>query len=148
MDTVIRKMIESDVSKVKEMMRVFYASDAVSTNGSDDIFNNDIKECVSDSPFAAGYVFEADGETAGYGMLAFGFSTEFGARCIWIEDIYVKEQYRGKGIGSRFIEYVKSIRDGRIIRLEAEKENVSAIKLYEKCGFGALPYLEMIIVYL
>ena len=34
---------------VMNIMRVFYASDAVYTNGSEEILRNDIKECVTDT---------------------------------------------------------------------------------------------------
>ena len=39
MNTKIRTMVREDKSVVMDMMRVFYASDAVSTNGSDEILN-------------------------------------------------------------------------------------------------------------
>ena len=80
----IRSMHESDRASVLEMMRVFYASPAVHTNGSERIFQADISACVGDSPYAEGYVFEQDGVIAGYGMIAKSFSTEFGKPCIWI----------------------------------------------------------------
>ena len=53
----LRHMEERDRAQVLEMMRVFYSSEAVMTNGSEEIFNNDISECVSESPFAEGFVF-------------------------------------------------------------------------------------------
>ena len=61
------------------------------------------------NPYLDGYIFAApdSGEIQGYGMVAKSFSTEFGKPCAWIEDIYIKDSYRGLGIGSRFIEHVK-----------------------------------------
>ena len=41
MEYKIRKMILSDKKEVLFMMKNFYASDAVYTNGSDEIFEND-----------------------------------------------------------------------------------------------------------
>ena len=46
----IRIMEIGDCATVADMMRGFYASDAVLTNGSDEIFSADVSECVSDSP--------------------------------------------------------------------------------------------------
>ena len=102
----IRLMKEEDREAVLNMMRVFYASPAVLSNGSEEIFQADIDNCVSDSPYLEGYVFEDGGVLFGYGMIAKSFSTEFGKPCIWIEDIYMKEKYRGRGIGSAFIKLV------------------------------------------
>ena len=58
MDFIIRNMTEQDTQEVMDMMRVFYASPAVQSNGSDEIFENDIKNCVSGSPYLEGYIFE------------------------------------------------------------------------------------------
>ena len=98
----IEKMTEAHAPAVLEMMRVFYASDAVFTNGSEEIFQNDIEACISDNPYAEGFVFIEDGGVVGYAMLAKSFSTEFGCPCIWIEDLYFLEAYRGRGFGSAF----------------------------------------------
>ena len=143
MSTTIRKMIESDKENVREMMRVFYASPAVLSNGSDEIFENDIENCVNDSPYLEGFLFESDGEVQGYGMIAKSFSTEFGKPCIWIEDLYLKPEYRGLGIGSMFFEYLEKTYTDCIFRLEVEEENERAIHVYEKNGFEELPYMEM-----
>ena len=76
-------------------------------------------------------------------MIAKSFSTEFGKPCIWIEDIYLKEAYRGLGIGKQFFDFLFRKYPDHLFRLEAEAENTRAIRLYEKCGFSVLPYLEM-----
>jgi ribosomal protein S18 acetylase RimI-like enzyme len=136
-------MRESDRDAVKEMMSVFYASEAVATNGSEEIFESDISECVSDSPYAEGYIFEENSNILGYAMLAKSFSTEYGKKCIWIEDIYIKDEFRGMGIGSRFFDYLKESYPTALLRLEVEEENERAVKVYQKNGFDFMPYLEM-----
>lgn len=143
MSTVIRKMIREDKNTIVDMMRVFYASPAVFTDGSDEIFEADVENCVNDSPYLEGFVFEEDGEIQGYGMIAKSFSTEFGKPCIWIEDLYLKPEYRGLGIGSKFFEYLEQNYTDCIFRLEVEEENERAIHVYEKNGFTVLPYMEM-----
>ena len=139
----IRKMQAQDTPIVTEMMRVFYASPAVHTDGSAEIFAADIAACVGDSPYAEGYVMEAAGAVIGYAMVAKSYSTEFGKPCIWIEDIYLRDDYRGQGLGSRFLEYITAQYTDCIFRLEVEAENTRAIRTYEKCGFSPLPYMEM-----
>ena len=143
MDCKIIKMTSDHKAEVMEMMRVFYASEAVLTNGSDEIFSADVDECVSESPYAEGYVFEDSGEIIGYSMLAKSYSTEYGKRCIWIEDIYIKEEYRGRGFGSEFFRFLDESYPDVLFRLEAEGENERAIHVYKKSGFDVMPYLEM-----
>ncbi len=140
----IRKMVREDAERVTSAMRTFYASPAVSTNGSEEIFRADFEECVGPSPFATGFVFEENGSFAGYGMLTFGYSTEFGARCVWVEDIYVEEAFRGRGIAREFLSRVRKEYPGHLLRLEVEKENAHAVHVYRKAGFEELPYSEMI----
>lgn len=139
-----REMNADDEAVVLSFMREFYSSSAVSTNGSDDIFKRDVDACVSGSPYIKGYVFEDEGRAVGYTILAFSFSTEFGKPCVWIEDIFISESYRGQGIAGRFIKFVRGEYPGRVIRLEVEKENTTAVRAYKKQGFRFLPYEEMI----
>ena len=143
MDVKIRLMTRADKEQVKEMMRIFYASPAVLSNGSEEIFENDVENCVNESPYLEGYIIQTDANICGYGMVAKSFSTEFGKPCMWIEDLYLKEPYRGMGLGSQFLNYVVEKYPEAIVRLEVEEENERAIKTYKKCGFEVLPYMEM-----
>lgn len=144
MDFIIRNMTEQDTQEVMDMMRVFYASPAVQSNGSDEIFENDIKNCVSGSPYLEGYIFEKEGQILGYAMAAKSFSTEFGKPCVWIEDLYMKPESRGLGIGSKFFEYIEEKYSDVVVRLEVEEENERAVHVYKKAGYEVLPYMEMI----
>lgn len=140
----IRYMEEQDRQQILDMMRVFYASEAVYTDGSEDIFNSDIENCINENPYLEGYVFEDNNIIQGYAMTAKSFSTEFGKPCIWIEDLYLKEEYRGLGTGSFFLNYIKDKYPHSLLRLEVEAENEKAIHVYRKCGYEVLPYMEMV----
>lgn len=142
-NTTIRVMTKNDKSSVLEMMRVFYASPAVFTNGSEEIFFNDIENCINDNPYLEGYIIENSKGIQGYAMIAKSFSTEFGKQCIWIEDLYIKEEYRGSGLGNMLMEFITKKYTNCIFRLEVEEENERAVRLYEKYGFNVLPYMEM-----
>ena len=60
-----------------------------------------------------------------------------------VEDIYVKEEFRGMGIGSGFLKYIECKYPDALLRLEVEEENERALSVYKKCGFDVLPYMEM-----
>lgn len=143
MQSSIRAMEEKDRRQVIEMMRVFYASPAVLSNGSEEIFEADFNTCISDSPYLEGYIFENAEGIQGYAMVAKSFSTEFGKPCVWIEDIYVKEENRGSGIGSLFLTHIEKKYANSVLRLEVEAENERAVNVYQKCGFEVIPYMEM-----
>ena len=144
-DYSLRPMEAPDREEVIRMMREFYASEAVLSNGSEEIFNNDVDACVSDNPFASGYVFtREDGSICGYSMLAHSFSTEYGRPVIWVEDLFIEEEARGRGLGAALFDLVNEKYPDHIHRLEVEETNLRAIRLYKKSGFTTLPYAEMI----
>lgn len=143
----LRSMRKSDRAEVREMMREFYSSGATLTRGSDEIFNKDISECLSERPFLEGYVFsfkDSDSSLWGYAMLAHSFSTEFGRQCIWIEDLYLREEARGLGLASQFFKYMEEKYPDALFRLEAEYENGHAMEIYKNKGFREFPYVEMV----
>ena len=146
MNFKIRKFNKDDKSEVLMMMEEFYHSDAVSTNGSNEIYETDFENCINDLPFLDGYVFVSEDIILGYAMIAKSFSTEFGKMCIWLEDLYLKKEYRGQSIIPQFLEYIKETNPNTLFKLEVEKKNSHAVHVYQKCGFSKLPYLEMMFI--
>lgn len=145
---VIREMTSKDIDSVLDMMRIFYNSPAVLHKAPDDILKKDIEDCISDLPFIEGYIIEHNNEIAGYSMLAKSYSTEYAGICIWIEDLYIKPEYRSLGLGTQFFEFVNnkygsSSAAAVRFRLEVEPSNKQAIHIYKKCGYNELPYIEM-----
>ena len=139
----IQNMTATHRDAVLNMMRVFYASPAVLSNGSEEIFKNDIDACISGSPYLEGYVFAEGERYLGYAMVAKSFSTEFGKPCKWIEDLYILPDCRGRGIGSKFFAFLEAKYPESVLRLEVEEENEGAMKMYLRNGFDVLPYTEM-----
>ena len=139
----ILKMTAAHEAAVLEMMRDFYASPAVLSNGSEEIFRRDIAACVSGSPFVEGYVFAEGEDLMGYAMVATTFNCEYGLPCKWIEDLYILPDYRGQGIGGAFLDFVAAKHPDHLLRLEVEEENEGAVALYRRHGFEVFPYMEM-----
>ncbi len=137
-------MKKEDRQEVLAMMETFYSSPALWTDGSQEIFERDFSACIGDTPYLEGYVFREDDTVVGYGMIARSFSTEFGKPCVWIEDVYIKDGYRAKGLGTQFLSYVKDTNKDAVIRLELEEDNTAALRAYTKAGYQTVPYLEMI----
>ena len=57
----IEAMKKEHTEAVIEMMRIFYTSPAVHTDGSEEIYRTDVENCVNDNPYLEGYVFEEEG---------------------------------------------------------------------------------------
>lgn len=139
----IRSITQENADEVLEMMRVFYASEAVFTNGSEEIFKHNVELCVNGDPYLEGYVFEEGEKVLGYAMAAKSYSTEFGKHCIWIEDLYLRPEFCCKGLGTEFLKFIEKKYPKHLLRLEVETENERAVHVYRKNGFNILPYTEM-----
>lgn len=101
------------------------------------------------SDFAKAYVYEKNNQIAGYILLAFTYSNEAGGIVVWLEEIYVKSDFRSQGIGSELIDFVIEKYKNKVarFRLEITDSNNSARKLYLSKGFKYLSYRQMEILY-
>lgn len=87
-------------------------------------------------PIVEIWVAEQDGVIIGAALTYEKYSTWKG-RSLHLEDLIVREKYRGKGIGSDLFEFVVGIcRDRGYKRMEWQvlDWNTSAIEFYKKCG--------------
>ena len=144
MEITVREMRRDDSEVVIDMMRKFYTSPAVMTDGSEKIFAANVENILSGSTCAEGFVFVDAEKIIGYAVTARTYATEFGKECICLEDLFIESEYRGRGIGSEFIRRIKARHPDKILWLEVEAENDKAVALYKRLGFRELSYLEMI----
>ena len=141
----IRKMNAGDEEAVFGMMRLFYDSDAVLHTSSDAILRKDIQDAVSEEmPLLDGYVFTEDGRYAGYGMTTMCYTTEYGGVAVWLEDFYLKPEYRNRGFSTTFFRFLEEQYPHAVrFKLEVEQENEGAVAAYRKNGYEVSPYFEM-----
>ncbi len=142
---MFRKIISADREKYIEMAKAFYSSPAVLHCVPVSCFEKTFDEMMRSEDYAVGYIIESEEKTAGYALLAKTFSQEAGGLAVWIEEIYILPEFRGKGLGSAFIEFVKNEIPASRYRLETEPENERAKELYRRHGFKKLSYEQFII---
>lgn len=140
-DISIRELTADDKAEVMAMMREFYDSPAVIHKSSDSILEKDFDDCISDMPFLRGFMLEFNGEAAGYAMTALGYTTEYGGICVWLEDLYIKPEYRRFGIGSELLKFIeKEFPQAVRFKLEIEEENEAAFSCYFNKGYRLSHY--------
>lgn len=142
---MIRKISPSDRGEYIKMAEDFYSSDAVCHRVPSSNFESTFTELMQSQKYAEAYVLEYHEKIAGYALLAKTFSQEAGGIQVWIEELYVKPEFRGHGLGHEFFEFLEKHlpRNTKRIRLEAESDNQKAISLYRQLGFQDLPYRQM-----
>jgi GNAT superfamily N-acetyltransferase len=68
-----------------------------------------------DDPAAHVLIAETDdGEVAGFALWYRTFSTFMGRPGIWLEDLFVRPTYRGRGFGLALLEQLRTMTDGRV----------------------------------
>lgn len=139
----IRTFRREDAGEVLSMMRELYASPAVSSSGSDEIFRRDIAACLDPGANLEGFVLTEADETVGYAMTTASFSTEHARSCIWIEDLFIRSGWRDRGFGSQFLTSIAERHPESLLRLEVSPENKGALEMYKRSGFRQLPYIAM-----
>lgn len=80
---------------------------------------------------------EWDGEAAGYALFFDYYSSFEGRPGLFLEDIYVRDQYRGKGIGRALLGQVASAASKQNcfgVRWQVLDWNAPAIEFYRKIG--------------
>lgn len=142
---MIREINANDKELYLTLANEFYSSDAVLTPIPEEYHERAFSEAVNSKIYLRIFIFEHDGKPAGYSVVSKKFETEVGGFAMWIEDFYVREEFRGKGIGKEFLDYMdNSFPYAHRLRLEVEEENEGAVRLYKSRGFETLPYMQMI----
>jgi ribosomal protein S18 acetylase RimI-like enzyme len=129
------------------MTREFYGSGAVLRPVPDGYFAGTFDALVSGSPFLDGFVAEEDGTVAASLQVSLTWSNEAGGLVVWLEELYVRPERRGRGLGTALIRRALAEYGGKAarFRLEAEPSNEGAMRLYRRLGFRELPYRQMIL---
>lgn len=141
------KLIEfkkEDKSAYIEMALSFYTSGASLHEADPEVFERNFNYMLHhDDSF--GWFIELDGYRAGYCLCSMMYSTEVGGLQLWIEELSVDPQYRGKGIGSKVLNtIILKFPEVRRFRLEVAPDNDDAKKLYHRLGYENLGYDQMI----
>jgi GNAT superfamily N-acetyltransferase len=92
-------------------------------------------------PDAEVLIGEADGAAAGYAVFFHNYSTWWGRRGVYLEDLFVKPEMRGRGIGKGLLQALARIaRDRDCARLEwaVLDWNQPAIDFYKSLGAVAM----------
>ena len=135
---------EKDKELFFELSRQFYDSPAVLAPIKEEFHVNTFNELMRSRDYLECYIIECDGQTAGFGLLNFSYCHEAGGKIVWIEELYIREEFRSMGIGTSFFELIEKNHPAMRYRLEVEKENEKAVKLYKKLGYDFLQYDQMV----
>ena len=139
---MIRKFVPEDREDYIRFSTEFYNSSAVDKPVPREHFEQGFDEMMRSDVYVQGYMLVCDGNNVGYCVTMKTYAVEAGGITIWIDELFVLEEYRSKGLGRELFKYIEENGDKKLrrIRLEVELENGRAISLYKKMGFEPAPY--------
>ena len=98
------------------------------------------EQLFGDGPAAEVVIAEVDGQPAGFALFFHNFSTFLGKRGLYLEDLYVRPDFRGLGLGRRLMVHLAGLamqRDCGRFEWSVLDWNAPAIAFYRE--LGALP---------
>lgn len=137
MPTTYKSISQNDVEIAVAMMREFYAIDGypMDIEKSKQLF----EEFIGNQNLGKAWLIHSENKAVGYIILTFIFSFEYGGTIAFIDELYISEHARGKGIGKSSIEFIKDEARKlalKLLYLEVEHHNSNAQKLYLSAGFS------------
>jgi ribosomal protein S18 acetylase RimI-like enzyme len=136
MNALFQLLSEQEIPALLELMREFYAGQHMRFD--ERVARGGIKKLLADPALGqAGFIYHG-AELAGYFVLTFCFSLEFHGRFALLDELYVREAFRGRRLGKAVIAFAEGVcrQAGlKALRLEVGRENEIAQGLYRACGF-------------
>ena len=142
-----RDITLADRELVMPMVQAFYQTDAVDHPVDQAILDRSFLAAADHAePLLRGVLLFQDKEPVGYIYLTQCYSAEVGGRCVFLEEIYLRPEFRGRGLGIEILTWIeKQYPTARRFRLEVNQINQGAVRLYEKAGYEYLRYEQMVI---
>ena len=131
----LQQATESDLAQLLEMMRDFYAHERIAFDHNASL--SALTTLRGDGDRGEVLLIRDD-ETIGYAVIAFMFSLEFRGLVAFVDELYVIERRRARGVGSVVLAELEARcrrRGITALRLEVDHSNDAARRLYERIGF-------------
>ena len=127
----LKKIELNDILEVASMLRDFWKPQLATVNDNDIL--EDIRRMLD--PECISYLVCYDNDIAGFVFVneKYGYFNN-------IEYLYIKKEYRGKGLGtyclSSIMDIVRNKQKGPRVQIEVSPMNKSALALYKRIGFN------------
>jgi diamine N-acetyltransferase len=136
-DPIFKPATSDDIETLIVMMRDLYAHDGLAPLD-EACASRALRGVIGDYTLGRVFLILLANEAAGYAVLTFGYSLEFHGRDAFVDEIYLRAEYRGLGIGKRALEFLTEVSAAEgvnALHLEVERANSSAQAVYRKFGF-------------
>ncbi len=133
-----RNFNADDLPELEQMVLVLYRKDAAAEAMSPRKIYRTVDELARHPEKGKIILFQAGEAVAGYAMLVYFWSNEYGGNIAIIDELYVKPAWRGQGIGSAFFSHLLAEEGDTLqgLLLEVTPANDRAYAFYTRLGFA------------
>lgn len=128
----------ADLDRLLPMVAAFHAEAGFDT---DDAHREAaILPLLEGSPLGAIWLIGPKMSPVGYVAVSFGWSIEFGGTDGFVDEIWIRETVRGRGMGTEVMRLLTAnLSDAGVtaLHLEVDAENPRAARVYRRSGFKA-----------
>lgn len=123
--------------EVFQMMLSLYEDSIQQQQMSEDKIKKTLNIIPSHPQLGKILLFSYKTKIIGYALLINYWSNEYGGNILYVDELFVKSNYRSLGIGSQFFNYLNEHVDNDTVALclETSPKNKKAQKFYEKNNF-------------
>lgn len=124
------------LDEIYSLMAVFYEEEGYSFNK--ERSSKALEHLLANPSLGHAWVFLVNGTVAGYMIMTYGYSIEFGGYTVLLDELYVRKGMRSQGIGTAALQFLFNKCDElgiRSIDLEVEKSNTKAHEFYLRNNF-------------
>jgi GNAT superfamily N-acetyltransferase len=127
----------SDLFELEKMVSTLYEENSYEQPMTTQKIQRTVDELTNYPERGKILIFTLNVNTVGYAILIYYWSNEYGGVLTTVDELYVKEAWRNRGIGKEFFDYLSSSASEKIkgIQLEVTSKNQRALAYYQKLGF-------------
>ncbi|MEL7151718.1 MAG: GNAT family N-acetyltransferase [Pseudomonadota bacterium] len=131
----------ADLDRVAQMVAAYHAFEGIASE--EEARRAALVPLLEGSPHGAIWLIGPKMAPVGYIAVSFGWSIELGGLDGVVDEFWIREAVRGRGMGSEaLLALQKALRDAGVVALSLEvaRDNAVAQRLYQRAGFVPRDY--------
>ena len=135
-----RLFCRDDLAELEQMILALYQEDPPGEEISLQKIRRTVQELLSHPEKGNINILCVDDAVVGYAIINYYWSNEYGGNIASFDEFFIKPSWRGKGIGTNFLEYIATTETKNLkgVRLEVTPSNKKAFTFYSRNGFSPL----------
>jgi GNAT superfamily N-acetyltransferase len=96
-----------------------------------------LRDLFGETPRATALIIDYEEKIAGITIFFYNFASFIGTSGLYIEDIYIRREFQGKGLGTQVFTYLKEkarLEGCRLLEWQVLDDNAQANAFYQKMG--------------